>query len=91
MLSHQLAGFFLYPIRAFVWPRRSQNFHSGVQITSSVTPASSAVALMLSSITRSPGAFIGRIRTRFKYFGNPKFFVQEFLEVIGSRRRGYGR
>jgi hypothetical protein len=38
-----------------------------------------------------PGAFIGRIRTRFKYFGNLKFFVQEFLEVIGSRRRGYGR
>ena len=38
-----------------------------------------------------PGAFLGRIRARFKYFGDPEFFVQKSLEVIGSRRRGYRR
>lgn len=30
ILSHHAVGFFSYPIRAFIWPRDSQNLHSGV-------------------------------------------------------------
>jgi hypothetical protein len=86
MLSHQPAGFFLYPIRAFVWPRRFAKPPLGrVDYVVGNARLVGGRPDVIFDHTK-PGAFLGRMRTRFKYFGDLKFFVQEFLEVIGSRR-----